>query len=76
MQNQHLSSVEDWAFCLLSVCLQMLFAGWLKTPVHVVSQCTYRHRRKNQGGGGSTPTARAMPIHAVLGLTMRYHMNN
>ena len=26
------------------------------------------------GKGGSAPTARAMPIHAVLGLTMRYHM--
>ena len=25
------------------------------------------------GKGGSAPTARAMPIHAVLGLTMRYH---
>ena len=43
------------------------------------------HRRRNQGGtggtcppqpagkGGSVPTVRAMPIHAVLGLTMKYH---
>ena len=26
------------------------------------------------GKGGSAPTARAMPVHAVLGLTMKYHM--
>ena len=26
------------------------------------------------GRGAVPPTARAMPIHAVLGLTMRYHM--
>ena len=26
------------------------------------------------GKGGSAPTARAMPIHAVLGLTMRHHI--
>ena len=25
------------------------------------------------GKGGSAPTARAMPVHAVIGLTMRYH---
>ena len=23
--------------------------------------------------GSSAPTARAMPVHAVIGLTMRYH---
>ena len=26
------------------------------------------------GGGGGAPTVRAIPIHAVLGLIMKYHM--
>ena len=51
---------------------------------------TIQHRHRNQGGGGhlgqvppppkparkgaSAPTASAMPVHAVIGLTMKYHI--
>ena len=46
----------------------------------------YYHRRRNQGGtggtcppqparkGASAPTVTAMPVHAVIGLTMKYHI--
>ena len=83
-QTQHGKKENVMVISVLRYVAPLPFSAFLS---FVLSFILNRHRRRNRGGtggtcpppqpagkGGSAPTARAMPIHAVLGLIMRYHM--
>jgi len=83
-----LAGNEIWQICGIQAHCRIMFCNYYNTmgstamcPAKVIDvrtggrgtgdTCSLPQPAKK---GGSVPTARAMPVHAILGLTMRYHM--